>query len=93
MVAPGTSFGMTEPGAVDVRNFGAKGDGKIKDTKAVQAAIDACVQKGGGGTLPEAARAHQRCSMDGCPCRIDFSRADASLMALRGNATSISFLR
>jgi hypothetical protein len=28
----------------------------------------------------------------GCPCRIDFSRADATLMASSGNATSISFL-
>jgi polygalacturonase len=48
IVVPGTSFGMSEPGAVDVRNYGAKGDGKTKDTKAVQAAIDACVRKGGG---------------------------------------------
>ncbi len=48
MAVSGTSFGKTEPGAVDVRNHGARGDGKTKDTKAVQAAIDACVQKGGG---------------------------------------------
>jgi hypothetical protein len=26
-------------------------------------------------------RAHQRCKVDGCPCRIDFSLADASLIA------------
>ena len=28
----------------------------------------------------------------GCPCRIDFSRADALLMAASGRATSMSFL-
>src|SRR5262245_28051935 len=37
-------------------------------------------------------RAHHRCSVLGCPCRIDFSRADALLMASSGSATSMSFL-
>jgi hypothetical protein len=32
----------------NVRNFGAKGDGTTLDTKAVSAAIAACVQQGGG---------------------------------------------
>jgi hypothetical protein len=36
-------------------------------------------------------RAHHRCSVDGCPCLIDFSRADASLIAFSGSETSISF--
>ena len=36
-------------------------------------------------------RAHHRCSVHGCPWRIDFSRAEASLMASSGRATSISF--
>src|SRR5690606_13102815 len=36
-------------------------------------------------------RAHDRRRVLGCPCRIDFSRADSLLIASRGNATSISF--
>ena len=38
-------------------------------------------------------RAHHRCSVLGCPCRIDFSRAEALLIASSGSATSISFFR
>ena len=36
-------------------------------------------------------RAHHRCNVDGCPCRIDFSRAASALIAANGNDTSISF--
>jgi polygalacturonase len=32
----------------DVREFGAKGDGKTIDTKSIQAAVDACAKVGGG---------------------------------------------
>ena len=35
-------------GVYDVRTFGAKGDGKTKDTAAIQAAIDAASAAGGG---------------------------------------------
>ena len=38
-------------------------------------------------------RAHHRCKVEGWPCRILFSRADALLMASSGRETSISFLR
>ena len=34
-----------------MRHFGARGDGKVKDTKALQAAIDACSEAGGGTVL------------------------------------------
>jgi hypothetical protein len=29
-------------------------------------------------------RAHHRCNVEGCPCRIDFSRAEAMLIASSG---------
>ena len=37
-------------------------------------------------------RAHHKCNVDGCPCRMDFSLAASRLMSSSGNATSISFL-
>ena len=37
-------------------------------------------------------RDHHRCSVEGWPWRMDFSRALAALMASSGSATSISFL-
>jgi hypothetical protein len=36
----------------DVRRFGAKGDGKADDTKAIQAAVDAAGEKGGAVWVP-----------------------------------------
>ncbi|MBV9441600.1 MAG: glycoside hydrolase family 28 protein [Acidobacteriaceae bacterium] len=35
----------------DVRDFGAKGDGASKDTKAIQDGIDKCAAEAGGGTV------------------------------------------
>ncbi len=32
----------------DVRSFGAQGDGEHLDTKAIQAAVDSCAERGGG---------------------------------------------
>ncbi len=36
---------------IDVRERGAKGDGRVLDTAAIQAAIDACAEAGGGQVL------------------------------------------
>ena len=42
----------------NVRDFGAKGDGKTLDTAALQAAIDACTRDGGGTVLVPAGVFH-----------------------------------
>ena len=36
--------------------------------------------------------AHQRCSVDGCPCRMDFSRAECFDTTAIGKSTSASRL-
>ena len=38
-------------------------------------------------------RAHHRWRVEGCPCRMDFSRADSLFMSASGRSISMSFLR
>lgn len=48
-IGPDTLAGsQSAKGIFDVRDYGAIGDGATLDTKAIQSAIDACVQNGGG---------------------------------------------
>lgn len=42
------SCGLAWAGDVDVRDFGAVGDGTVKNTAAIQRAIDTCAKAGGG---------------------------------------------
>ena len=44
----GGAFALAGKGVWDVRDFGAKGDGKTLDTHAIQTAIDECFKSGGG---------------------------------------------
>lgn len=48
LLLPGSEPGVAEEGTFNVRKFGATGDGKAKDTKPLQSAIDACHRAGGG---------------------------------------------
>lgn len=71
--------------AVCVTEFGAKGDGVTDDTAAIQAAIDATVEKGGGKiTFPYTPKGYRLASpgretYGGRPCR-----AQLCLLAKRG---------
>jgi polygalacturonase len=44
----GAAAGASEAKVFDVRQFGAKGDGRVLDTAAIQKALDECGQAGGG---------------------------------------------
>jgi len=47
---------VTAPAQYNVRDFGASGNGRAKDTAAIQAAIDACAKSGGGTVYLPAGR-------------------------------------
>ncbi|MDO5582070.1 MAG: glycosyl hydrolase family 28 protein [Planctomycetia bacterium] len=47
----GIASAAENPTTFNVRSYGAKGDGKIKDTAAIQKAIDVCTANGGGTVL------------------------------------------
>ena len=63
--APAAAAGQATPASVlngarvyNIRDYGARGDGKTIDTPALQSAIDACTRDGGGTVLVPAGTFH-----------------------------------
>ena len=89
---------------LDVRAFGAKADGKVKDTAAIQAAIDAAAKAGGAVEFPAGTylsgtiylksgvelRLAENAVLKGSPDRADYCAADAfpQNAASKGDNTS-----
>ena len=48
LVATVEAIGAQTPGFFNVRQFGASGNGTASDTNAINKAIDACADAGGG---------------------------------------------
>jgi polygalacturonase len=51
-----TPAAAAAPSQYNVRDFGAAGDGRVKDTAAIQSAIEACAKAGGGTVYLPAGR-------------------------------------
>ena len=51
-----TAAATSAPSQYNVRDFGAAGDGRAKDTAAIQSAIEACAKAGGGTVYLPAGR-------------------------------------
>ena len=91
----------------DVRQFGARGDGKTLDTAAIQAALDACGQAGGGTvkfspgiyvSRPLTLRTKTTVSLAkgatllASPVQSDFLKAGGNWLAARSNSDFTPFI-
>jgi polygalacturonase len=95
------------PKVFDVRQFGARGDGKTMDTVAIQATLDACGQAGGGTvkfspgiylSRPLTLRTKTTVSLAkgatllASPVQSDFLKAGGNWLAARSNSDFTPFI-